>query len=106
VRGASTSPAADTYRLLAAAHLGLDESRQALDAATRARALDPLHPLAYRVAAGALLFGDRADEAAVTLMVGIVVIADGGLTKELLGFTTMASTSRAVRSRRPRMVRR
>ena len=39
VPGASTSPAADTYRLLAAAHLGLDESREALDAATRARTL-------------------------------------------------------------------
>ncbi len=85
VRGASPTPAADTYRLLAAAHLGLDESQQALDAATRARALDPLHPLAYRLAAGALLAGDRADEAAITLMVGIVVTADDGLTKELLG---------------------
>ena len=85
VPGASTAPAADTYRLLAAAHLGLDEPQQALDAAARARTLGPLQPLAYRLAAAALLAGGRVDDAAVTLMGGIVLTADAGLTQELLG---------------------
>ena len=85
VPGASTAPAADTYRLLAAAHLGLDEPQEALDAAARARTLGPLQPLAHRLAAAALLAGGRADDAAVTLMVGIVMTADAGLTEEILG---------------------
>jgi len=83
--GASVAPEADANRLLAAAYLGLDDTTRALEAATRARQLDPLAPLAYRLAADTLLGRRRPDEAAVTLMVGSIVTDDGGLGQALMG---------------------
>lgn len=85
VAGASVAPEADAYRLLAAAYLGLEDSRRALDAATRARSLGPLSPLAYRLAADALLGQHRSDEAAVTLTAGLIVTDDPGLAQALIG---------------------
>ena len=85
VAGASVEPEADVSRLLAAAYLGLDDGRRALEAANRARALGPLHPLAYRLAADALLVQHRPDEAAVALMVGSIVTDDVGLGQALVG---------------------
>jgi hypothetical protein len=85
IAGASVAPEADAQRLLAAALLGLDDTARALDAATRARQLDPLTPLAYRLGADALLGQRRPDEAAVTLMVGSIVTDDAGLGQALMG---------------------
>jgi hypothetical protein len=82
---ASVAPEADVQRLLAAAHLGLDDPAAALGAATRARALDPLSALAYRLAADAQLGLRRPDAAAVTLMVGSIVTGDAGLGEALMG---------------------
>ena len=83
--GASVAPEADAQRLLAAAYLGLDDTARALDAAARARQLDPLTPLVYRLSADALLGQRRPDEAAVTLMVGSIVTDDAGLGQALMG---------------------
>jgi tetratricopeptide (TPR) repeat protein len=84
IAGASTAPAADAYRLLAGAYLGLQDPEKALDAATRARTLEPSHPLGYRQTAAALLDEDRPDEAAVSLVVGFMVTGDAGLRQEVL----------------------
>ncbi len=85
VAGASVEPEADVSRLLAAAYLGLDAGPHALEAANRARTLGPLQPLAYRLAADALLVQHRPDEAAVALMVGSIVTDDVGLGQALVG---------------------
>jgi hypothetical protein len=83
--GASVAPEADANRLLAACYLGVDDPGRALDAAARARELGPLHPLAYRLAADALLGLRRADDAAVALMVGSIVTGDPGLGQAVTG---------------------
>ena len=76
---------ADVNRLLAAAYVGIHDAPSALSAATRARDLDPLVPLPYRLAATAQLAQQDPDAAAVTLMIGSMVTGDRGLTQALLG---------------------
>lgn len=82
---AGVAPEADLQRLIAAAQLGLGNGGEALDAATRARTLAPLHPLAYRLAADALLSLHRPDDAAIALTVGSLVTGDTGLGRDLMG---------------------
>lgn len=83
-RYANPEPQADVERLLAAAYLGLRDGRQALDAATRARTLAPLQPLAYRLSASAHLLDDEADAAVVDLMTGSVVTGDAALNDAVI----------------------
>jgi hypothetical protein len=81
----NTNANADVNRLLASAYLGVHDAEHAIEAATRARDLDPLSPLPYRQIATAQLAREDADAAAVTLMAGSMVTADRGLTQALLG---------------------
>jgi hypothetical protein len=85
IPGASREPEADANRLLAAARLGLQQPREALDAAARARALGPLNPLAYRLSASAQLLAGHPDAAVVDLMVGSIVSGDSGLNDAIIG---------------------
>ena len=81
---ASTAPAADIYRLLAATSLGLDRPDEAATAAARARLLEPANALGYRLQAAALVGGNHEPEAAIALMVGSMVTADPGLNEALV----------------------
>src|SRR5205085_10820751 len=56
----------------------------ALDAATRSRELQPVHPLAYHLSAAALLAMERGDEAAVTLLIGSIVSGEPSLGQEVM----------------------
>jgi len=82
---ATTSGKADVNRLLASAYLGAHDAEHAIDAAARARDLEPLAPLPYRQIATAQLARQEPDAAAVTLTVGSMVTADRGLIQALLG---------------------
>jgi len=82
-RGFAT-PTADVYRVLSAVHGRLREHDKAIEAATRARALDPLNVISYQQAAAALLLASRRDDAAVTLMTGSLVTGDRALRTELV----------------------
>jgi tetratricopeptide (TPR) repeat protein len=75
---------ADALRLLSAVYTRLDEGAKAVDAAVRARELEPANPVSYRQSAAALLIAERPDDAAVALMVGSMVTADKGLREELI----------------------
>jgi hypothetical protein len=75
---------ADALRLLSAVYTRLDDGANAVDAATRARALEPANPVGYRQSAAAFLIAGRPDDAAVALMVGSMVTADQGLRDELV----------------------
>jgi protein O-mannosyl-transferase len=81
---ASTVPAADAYRLLSAVDVRLQKNDAAIDAATRARTLDPLNAIGYRQAAAAYVRANRADDAAVVLMTGSLVTSDRSLRDELV----------------------
>jgi hypothetical protein len=81
----ATAPEADVNRLLASAYLGVHDAEHAIDAATRARDLEPLAPLPYRQIATAQLARQDPDAAAITLMAGSMVTSDRGLTQALLG---------------------
>ena len=84
IPGASLEPEADAQRLRAAAILGLGNPSLALVAANKARGLNPMHPLAYRLAAEATL-GMHRDEAAVLLLLtGSIVTGDRGLGQEAM----------------------
>jgi hypothetical protein len=85
ITGASREPEADVQRLLAATYLGLDDPAAALEAATQARALGPLQPLAYRLAADALLALRRPNDSATTLMAGSMITSDASLGRDLVG---------------------
>jgi hypothetical protein len=75
---------ADALRLLSAVYTRLDDGAKAVDAATRARALEPANPVGYRQSAAAFLIAERPEDAAVALMVGSMVTADKGLREELV----------------------
>lgn len=81
---ANPEPVADIERLMAASYLGLRDGRRALDAATRARTLAPLQPLAYRLSASAHLLDDEADAAVVDLMTGSIVTGDAALNDAVI----------------------
>ena len=99
---ASTAPAADVYRLLAAASLGLDRPDEAATAAARARLLEPANALGYRLQAAALVGRNRAPEAAIALMVGSMVTADPGLNEALINPYRVGLDSRGCLSSRRR----
>ena len=84
VAGASSEPEADAERLRAAALLGMENPPAALAAATRSRALQPLNPLAYHLAAASLIELNRADEAAMLLLTGSIVSNEGTLGREAM----------------------
>ncbi len=84
VPGASPEPEADAQRLRAAAILGLGNPSLALVAANKARGLNPLHPLAYRLAAEATLQMHRAEDAVMLLLTGSIVTGDRGLGQEAM----------------------
>ena len=84
VAGASTEPEADAQRLRAATLLGMENSSQALTAANRSRALQPLNPLAYHLAAASLIEMDRPEEAATLLLTGGIVSGDASLGREAM----------------------
>jgi tetratricopeptide (TPR) repeat protein len=75
---------ADLDRAIADAHLRLGDRQRAHEAAVQALDADPLSAQAYRQLAALLLAQGRADEAAVTLVQGVIVTADMGLRDELL----------------------
>jgi tetratricopeptide (TPR) repeat protein len=79
VPGASLEPEADAQRLRAAAILGMENPPLALVAANRARDLSPSNPLAYQLAAAALMAMTRGDDAAIALLTGSIVSGDRGL---------------------------
>ena len=99
---ASTAPAADVQRLLAAAYVGLGDAERARDAAARARSLEPANALAYRLHAAALVGTGRPNDAAVALMVGSMVTADPALGEALLNLYRF---HRAVQRRGGRAIR-
>jgi len=76
--------AADVYRVLSAAHGRLGQHSAAIDAAGRARALDPFNVTGYQQSAAAFLSAARGDEAAVVLMTGVMVTEDRDLRDELV----------------------
>jgi len=81
---ASPVPSADAYRLLSAVDVRLQKPDLAIDAATRARTLDPLNAIGYRQAAAAYLRANRTEDAAIVLMTGSLVTSDRGLRDELV----------------------
>jgi hypothetical protein len=84
IPGGSVEPEADAQRLRAAALLGRGDPPLALAAATRSRELSPLHPLAYRLSAGALLEMKRSEEAVITLLAGGIVSGDASLGQQAM----------------------
>jgi hypothetical protein len=75
---------AESLRMMVGAYLRLGRLPQALEAAVRARLLDPLNPLMYWQLFNVLISQDRAEDAAVVLMEGGVATGDSGLRAELL----------------------
>jgi protein O-mannosyl-transferase len=75
---------ADAYRLLSAAHLRLGEIEPAVDAAERARALEPASVVGHRQLAAALLTANRYDEAATALMTGSLLTSSPELRQILI----------------------
>jgi hypothetical protein len=84
-RGARDQPvAAEGYRLLASAYLRLDKAQEALSAANRAQALDPLNVAVYDEIADACLALSRGEDAAIALARGMFATGDGSLRQDLL----------------------
>jgi hypothetical protein len=88
IAGASTEPEADAQRLRAAALLGLENPSSALVAANGSRALQPLNPLAYHLAAASLIELNEPEEAAMLLLTGSIVSGDGALGREAMSLYT------------------
>jgi tetratricopeptide (TPR) repeat protein len=80
----ATAPAADAYRVLSAAYSRLGRHGPAIDAAAKARELEPFTVIGYQQSAAAYLSAGRNDDAAVTLMTGIMVTDDRALRDELV----------------------
>ena len=80
----AVSPAADAYRVLSAAYVRLNDGGNAVDAATRARSLEPTNVIGYRQAASAFLAANRKDDAAIVLMTGSMVTDDRTLARDLV----------------------
>jgi tetratricopeptide (TPR) repeat protein len=88
-RGHEAPPAdqvkvADVERSISDAHLRLNDPSKALDAAATALELDPLNAQRYWQLATSYLADGRADEAAVTLVEGMIVTSDVRLRQNLL----------------------
>lgn len=76
--------AAEAFRILATADLRLARPTPALEAAQRARDLDPSNPEAYAAIANADAALGRGEEAAIALIEGMSVTSDNGLRDNLL----------------------
>jgi len=74
----------DLERQLASAYLRLSDARQAYEATARAVDLDPLNAGGYRRLASLLAARGQTDDAAVTLVQGILLTSDMGLRQDLL----------------------
>jgi len=83
-RSQGAAVAADAYRVLSAAYGRLGQHSAAIDAAARARTLDPFSVIGYQQSAAAFLSAQRGDEAAVALMTGVMVTEDRALRDELV----------------------
>jgi tetratricopeptide (TPR) repeat protein len=77
------NPPADIYVQMAKLHLRLGEKPAALDAARRARDLDPANPLTHRTLAGILLDADREEEAVVALVTGEFITHNDSIRQDL-----------------------
>lgn len=75
---------ADVQRLLSAAYLRLGDTRKASDAAGQARMLDPENPDMYLQVSAVHLAGNRGEDAAITLMEGVLMTKDPNLRAELV----------------------
>ena len=75
----STWELSEAYVMLATGHARLRDFEHALEAAQRARTLQPLNSIPYRVLATALIDSERYDEAARWLLSGFMVTGDGEL---------------------------
>jgi tetratricopeptide (TPR) repeat protein len=76
--------AADAYRTLASAYLHLNRPAEALEAATRAQAIDPANAGVYDEMADAYFAQQRGEDAAVTLAEGGLLTGDRNLREELI----------------------
>jgi tetratricopeptide (TPR) repeat protein len=83
-RDGGASSAADVYRVLSAAYGRLGQHSAAIDAAARARTLDPFSVIGYQQSAAAFLSAQRGDDAAIALMTGVMVTEDRALRDELV----------------------
>jgi len=77
-------PPADVYVQMAKLQLRLGQKSEALDAALRARDLDPGNPVTHRTLAGVLLDADREQDAVVALVAGVLITQNGALRQDLL----------------------
>jgi len=85
IEGAHDRPvAAESYRLLATAHLRLQQAPQARAAAMQARAIEPLNVDVYGQIAESYLAQSRGEDAAITLAEGMFATGDGSLRNDLL----------------------
>jgi len=85
IEGARDRPvAAESYRLLATAHLRLHQAEQARAAAMQARAIEPLNVDVYGQIADSYLAQSRGEDAAITLAEGMFATGDGSLRNDLL----------------------
>jgi tetratricopeptide (TPR) repeat protein len=75
---------ADVQQLMSTAYLRLGDARKALDAAEQGRNLDPANPDVYLQLSAVHRAGKRAEDAAITLMEGVLVTKDPGLRAELV----------------------
>jgi hypothetical protein len=69
---------------MSTAYLRLGDAQKALDAAEQGRKLDPANPDVYLQLSAVHLAGKRAEDAAITLMEGVLVTKDPGLRAELV----------------------
>ena len=74
----------DLERQLATAYLRLSDARQAYEATARAVDVDPLNADGYRRLAALLAARGQNDDAAITLIQGILLTSDMGLRQDLL----------------------
>jgi tetratricopeptide (TPR) repeat protein len=75
---------ADAQRLLSAAYVRVGDNGPAIDAALRARALEPSNIVGHRQLAAALLSADRYEDAGIALMTGILLTNSPELRQQLI----------------------
>jgi len=76
--------AAEGYRILATASLGVGDASQALSAATHARTINPRNVEVYGEIADAYLAQSRGEDAAIALAQGMFATSNGVLREDLL----------------------
>ena len=75
---------ADVQSQIARVYLRMNQPQLALDAALKARGLDPENVEAHRVVAGILLGAGREEEGADALVTGVLMTRDNGLRQDLV----------------------